>query len=73
MYCDLMDIFHNVYCPQDFKVLVENCVVYIIGKCDESCSSFSNPSTIQKKRHSSAIEGRNKILKIEKTFKSGNR
>lgn len=67
-----MNIFNNVYCPQSFKVLVENCVIYIIGKYDDSSSSFSNPSTIQKKRHSSAIEGRNKILKIEKTFKSGN-
>lgn len=50
---------------------MENCVVYIIGKCDDGCSSFLNTSTIQKKRHSSAIEGKNKILKIEKSFKSG--
>jgi len=51
--------------------LIENCVVYIIGKLDDG-GSFSNPSVVQKKRHSSAIEGRNKILKTEKTFKSGN-
>jgi len=47
--------------------------VYIIGKFDD-CSSFSNSSTskLQKKRHSSVIEGRNKILKSEKSLKSGN-
>jgi len=50
--------------------LIENCVLYIIGKLDDT--TFSNPSVIQKKRHSSAIEGRNKILKTEKSFKSGN-
>lgn len=51
--------------------MIENCVVYIIGKLDDG-GSFSNPSVIQKKRHSSSIEGRHKILKTEKSFKSGN-
>ncbi|XP_026810400.1 mitogen-activated protein kinase kinase kinase 4 isoform X2 [Rhopalosiphum maidis] len=54
---------------KDFKILIENCVLYIIGKLDDG-GSFSNPNVIQKKRHSSAIEGRNKILKTEKNFKS---
>lgn len=45
-------------------------MMFIIGKSDDG-GLFSNPSVIQKKRHSSAIEGRNKILKTEKTFKSG--
>lgn len=45
-------------------------MIYIIGKSDDGVL-FSNPSVMQKKRHSSAIEGRNKILKTEKTFKSG--
>lgn len=48
--------------------MVENCIMYIIGKIDDGCS----PSAIQKKRHSSAIEGRNKILKTEKSLKYGN-
>ncbi|KAL5233991.1 hypothetical protein ACI65C_001401 [Semiaphis heraclei] len=54
---------------KNFKILIENCVMFIIGKSDDG-GLFSNPSVIQKKRHSSAIEGRNKILKTEKTFKS---
>jgi len=45
-------------------------VIYIIGKSDDG-GLFSNPNVMKKKRHSSAIEGRNKILKTEKTFKSG--
>jgi hypothetical protein len=61
---------YNIF-TQDFKILIENCVLYIIGKLDDG-GSFSNPNVIQKKRHSSAIEGRNKILKTEKNFKSGN-
>lgn len=56
---------------KDFKQLIENCVVYIIGKPDDSSPSFSNSNAIQKKRHSSAMEGRNKILKTEKPVKSG--
>lgn len=51
--------------------MIENCVIYIIGKFDDN-SLLSNHGAIQKKRHSSAIEGRNKILKTEKTHKSGN-
>ncbi|XP_025424762.1 mitogen-activated protein kinase kinase kinase 4 isoform X2 [Sipha flava] len=53
---------------KDFKVLIENCIEYIIGKFDDS--SLSSTSTIKKKRNSSAIEGRNKILKTEKTIKN---
>lgn len=45
-------------------------MIYIIGKSDDG-GLFSNPNVMKKKRHSSAIEGRNKILKTEKTFKSG--
>lgn len=61
------------YCIfQDFKVLIENCVLYIIGKCDDGSSLNSGANAIQKKRHSNAIEGRNKLLKTEKTSKNGN-
>lgn len=49
--------------------MIENCIVYIIGNDDTS--SFSNLNTIQKKRQSSTTEGRNKILKTEKSVKSG--
>jgi len=48
--------------------LIENCIIYIIGKFDDGSSS---PSIQSKKRHSSAIEGRNKILKTEKYLKNG--
>lgn len=61
-----------IFFIKDFKQLVENCIVYIIGKSDDSSSSFSNSNVIQKKRHSSAMEGRTKILKTEKPVKSGN-
>ncbi|VVC26621.1 Hypothetical protein CINCED_3A025889 [Cinara cedri] len=55
---------------KDFNILIENCIVYIIGKTDDGSSSFSNQSSKPIKRNSSVIEGRNKILKTEKSFKS---
>lgn len=63
---------YKYYTFQNFKVLIENCVLYIIGKSDDGSPLNSGAHTIQKKRHSNAIEGRNKILKTEKTLKSGN-
>lgn len=45
--------------------------MYIIGKLDDG-STLPNTNTIKKKRHSSSVEGRNKILKTEKSIKNGN-
>ncbi|XP_050535921.1 mitogen-activated protein kinase kinase kinase 4 isoform X2 [Daktulosphaira vitifoliae] len=55
---------------KDFKNLIEDCVMYIIGDNDDN-SGYLSSNVFKKKRQSTVIEGKNKIMKTEKFSKVG--